>query len=679
MPNLIDKYKKVSQQIDAYATYVDSSDASKKARKQAQLFFDKKISNNKNVTSISNALKDLKKNKTPTLFNQLINLIKKTKGDGPDTTDGLLKAFSDGFINSLPEIKNILKEEAIKLLGCRNDQTFPVFPDISLGKINIDPASKVYIPIKNLDIWGNIKKSPDTSAGLFFYENLSGGTISSNITNQIYKGYGGLFGFPFNREVFERTQKQGTSFFQEYGVAYKGLSGSNLFDISYETINDLDVPGDFIAVTLLGNNNTEINYYTKFIFDYYEGLTIIDFSNFIKNIFNYLLNGADITETDSTSEIINKSKFMILLERISGKCFDQSQQIDVSGISKIPELDDETNDFYTFSEIDLLNIDNNVNNYLNKIIDFDDCGIVNQPIDFESIKDYTEQLVATFQGASATEQSRAIKEGIDTILKNNNLPNNDNTLFSFVKSIVESILSPKILFPIMVLGQVIEKTLNNNYNNLKDLGNSIITQSGETISSFVKDEISNAEVFAKKYKSYLQNVTRRILEIFIKILFNILKGELKKLVSNVLKNTTKGYLKKQKDIIIALTTSLLGIVSTIIDFNKCKSVIGGVEKILNSLSILTKGKILPIPAPLLLGAQFLPGYSSERAKINVISEMQSLGLPTENLLDGSPNRVLLFVEAMLNGEDKEEIANGAIDGVIDPLLPGRIFAKQKRS
>ena len=43
---------------------------------------------------------------------------------------------------------------------------------------------------------------------------------------------------------------------------------SNLFDISYETINDLDVPGDFIAVTLLGNNNTEINYYTKFIFDY---------------------------------------------------------------------------------------------------------------------------------------------------------------------------------------------------------------------------------------------------------------------------------------------------------------------------------------------------------------------------------------------------------------------------
>jgi hypothetical protein len=59
--------------------------------------------------------------------------------------------------------------------------------------------------------------------------------------------------------------------------------------------------------------------------------------------------------------------------------------------------------------------------------------------------------------------------------------------------------------------------------------------------------------------------------------------------------------------------------------------------------------------------------------------MQSLGLPTENLLDGSPNRVLLFVEAVLNGQDQEEISNGAIDGIIDPLLTGRLFAKERRS
>jgi hypothetical protein len=86
-PNLIDNYKKVSQQIDAYTTYIDSKDASKTARKQAQFFFDKKISNNNNASSSENVQKSLKKNKTPSLFNQLINLIKKTKGDGDDTNN----------------------------------------------------------------------------------------------------------------------------------------------------------------------------------------------------------------------------------------------------------------------------------------------------------------------------------------------------------------------------------------------------------------------------------------------------------------------------------------------------------------------------------------------------------------------------------------------------------------
>ena len=80
---------------------------------------------------------------------------------------------------------------------------------------------------------------------------------------------------------------------------------------------------------------------------------------------------------------------------------------------------------------------------------------------------------------------------------------------------------------------------------------------------------------------------------------------------------------------------------------------------------------------MLIGAQFLPGFSNERAKINVIAEMQSLGLPTEDLLDGTPNRVLLFAESVINGMDTEEITNGAVDGFIDPLLTGRVFAKKR--
>jgi hypothetical protein len=88
-----------------------------------------------------------------------------------------------------------------------------------------------------------------------------------------------------------------------------------------------------------------------FIFDYYDSINIFDFNNLIKNIFNYLLDGADITQSSSPKEIEDKTKFMLLIERLCGKCFDNSDEINVSVISKIDELDDDSDDFFTFSEI----------------------------------------------------------------------------------------------------------------------------------------------------------------------------------------------------------------------------------------------------------------------------------------------------------------------------------------
>lgn len=675
MPNIVNDYKNISKKIDAYTTYLDSKNASKKARQQSEIFFNKSVSNVENTIDSFKSKLNLKNNKTPSVFNQLINFIKKIDGEGDDSNNKLLKTFSDVLVKSLPEIKKILIDEAINLLGCRTDQTFPVI-SFEAYKTLTNPPSKVFVPIKNLDLWNNLKKTPQSQSGEFFYEDLSGTTILSNITSKKYKGYGGDANFPFNRELYERIIKPSESFFNAYGEVYNGGFKSKLFDFSYEPKNDLNEPGDFIAVTLIGEGG--FNYYSKFIFEYYDTLSIIDFKNVIKNIFNYIIDGADITESSTETDIKDKSKFMLLIERLCGKCFDNTEEIDVSGIAKISELDDETDNFFTFSEIELKKIDTNINNYLNKIIDFDSCGVVNQPIDYEIIRDFAKDISATFNGLNEQEKSNVITDAILNILKKNNLANNNEKLFSFVKGIIESILSPKLLFPIMVLGQVIEGTATSNYNDIKDKWK--LAQGDATkVLSFAKEKIDSAEMFAKKYKVYVQNVTRKILELFLKELFNVLKGKLKKMVSNVIGGVFEKYTKKQKQIIIALTTSLFGLVSIKTDFKKCKSVIDSISKILDSINLLSKRAIIPIPPPLLIGAQFLPGFSSERAKINVISEMQNLGLKTENLLDGSPNRVLLFVESIINGMDSEEIANGAVDGLIDPLLTGRVFAKKRHS
>lgn len=678
MPDLLNEYKKISKQIDAYTTYLNSVQASDSARAQAQLFFDKKVSDVKNAVNVFDSVKNLKKNRTPSLFDQLIGFIKKLDGEGADTNNKLLKTFSDILIKNLPEIKKILSEEAIKLLGCRDEQTYPALKlvDFKSNDIIVPIENQIYVPLKNLDLWKNLKKDPDSTAGIFFYENLAGVDIVDGINNEKYKNFGGELKFPFNRELYARIIKPNESFYQKYDEAYQGGSTAPLFDFKYVTENGLGETGDFIAVTLLSKND-EFNFYSRFIFDYYDSINIFDFSNIIKNIFNYLLDGADITQSSSPKEIEEKTKFMLLIERLCGKCFDNSEEIDVSGTAKIAELDDDSDDFFTFSEIDLRQIDENVNNYINKIVSFDSCGVVNQQIDYNSIVDYAKELVSGFDTLSPTAKSEAITNAILNILKNNNLRNNNSTLFSFVKSILESILTPKVLFPIMVLGQVIEKTASAQYELVRERADEFITQNKKSIKNFTDERIDSAEFFAKKYKSYLQNITRRILELFLKELFNVLKGKLKKLVSRVVGGVFKNYSKKQLQVILALSTGLLGIISTVTNFRKCKSVIDSIGKILNSINILTKAAIIPIPPPLLIGAQFLPGFSNERAKINVIAEMQSLGLPTEDLLDGTPNRVLLFAEAIINGMDTEEITNGAVDGFIDPQLTGRVFAKKR--
>jgi hypothetical protein len=84
-----------------------------------------------------------------------------------------------------------------------------------------------------------------------------------------------------------------------------------------------------------------------------------------------------------------------------------------------------------------------------------------------------------------------------------------------------------------------------------------------------------------------------------------------------------------------------------------------------------------IPKFLLTLTPQLPGFSPQRAFINVIEELQSLGLPTGPLPDGSPNLMLLYNLATHKGSDKEKSENGKIDafGVSPTAGLVQIFGK----
>jgi hypothetical protein len=80
-----------------------------------------------------------------------------------------------------------------------------------------------------------------------------------------------------------------------------------------------------------------------------------------------------------------------------------------------------------------------------------------------------------------------------------------------------------------------------------------------------------------------------------------------------------------------------------------------------------------IPAALLLLADFLPGTSAERTTINTIKVLQSFGVPTGTLPDGSPNLMLLYNLASNTAAEKEKAQNGKIQAIgLSPAGPVKI-------
>ena len=84
--------------------------------------------------------------------------------------------------------------------------------------------------------------------------------------------------------------------------------------------------------------------------------------------------------------------------------------------------------------------------------------------------------------------------------------------------------------------------------------------------------------------------------------------------------------------------------------------------------------------PLLLLTQFLPGTSPERATINTVELLQSVGIPTGVLPDGSPNLMGIYNLMTHKGADKEAAENSKGEGVVITTgTPGifRVFVKNR--
>jgi hypothetical protein len=610
--------------IDKTNSLVDAEHKTKAARTFIEIKRDaKKIRDNvknnlekdkKKVTTTVNKLKDQKKRyqrQVKTQMDEMLSLVQFNSGSGSSTFRYIKEKFIQASVRISPKIFNLLLESTISSLGCSHQQAF-------------DPNQIFYIKVKSVDLQRLLKRDPSEEIAAVAYEK------TPPTPNSIP--------YSMNREMWDRLQHLNVP------VDYYGASGQKLFEITYVQSNG-SVTGDFFRIKLYGKING-VNKVADFLIDYYKSIKIVDTNNLFQQLMDQITGAVSYEAGLGTGEIDMKNKFLLILQRILGLCFDNKKEIDVSGNSKVAELDGIDESFFELTDIDLRYLDQMSSNIKRGVVEFEECGEVLLPVDSKSIIDG----LLKFNNAKNIKDEESIAQGLLDSLTDNEkwkllVPNSANIklsvdlsfLTNLPKAIMMALLSPKVLLPLLIMTKSI----------------------GQTIS----DAVESLGDFIKLFKKYVIKIMSNIGALFVKELFEIIKKDIRQLVSEIISDIKKESLKKKYKIILLLVQLALTIYKLVTDWKQCKSVVDEILALFNIASGFITNKI---PSFLLAGSEFLPGFSDTRAFINVIEEFQKMGLPTGPMPDGSPNLVLQSIFSQIMGTESEN-TNRKTQVFIKPL------------
>jgi hypothetical protein len=630
----------------------------------------------------------------PNSMDQLLGFLGQTQGNGSATLRYLRSKILQAAAQIEPKMADILKKETINALGCSVEQTYNgvTSESLSLQPIPLRPQQEgIYIPVNSVDFFSNLKQSPQTNFGKVYYEKEDPSADST------FRPYGGPIPFPMNKQLFNlmTSDNKDRSYSQINGNYYLGKSGQKLFDMQYTQTNSFGVTGDYYRVFLIDRDDGQgniTNNVGEFISDYYSTIKIVDSVDIGAQIVNLISGAMNIDTQVGFGELNNQSRFGLITARILGLCFDERREIDVSGVSKVGELDGVDDSFFEINEIDLRNIEVEISNVQNGIMEFEDCDNIQLPVDSEALVSQLIEFRNNLSGETSEQQAENIGRIIDTISDNPSwsltAPANLNVKISIDKSVIKKIplavaagvLTPKNLLPLYTLLSVVESGATYTYNQAVTEINETtapITEFGNqaaNIGAQGSNIVNSGEDFLKKFKTFSIQVISQINAEFLQVLYEILKKDIVNLVSEVIKDVEKSAKLKQYTMIIRLVQIALVVSQLVFDYRKCKRLL---DNILLLFNLIGQTARISIPQPLLALADLLPGTSPERASINVIEGLQKVGIPTGTLPDGSPNLMGLYDLISKRGSEKEEAENGKVLTTIKPQSGGFLMVGKK--
>jgi hypothetical protein len=625
-------YNKIQKRVNASKSFGDVKSQYNDATKKVGDSFEKtKSSVSESLNSVKNQTKRYQK-QVKNQFEQLLDLSNTTGGNGSGSPKYIKRLLLRTIKNVQPRLRTIVIKDCLTALGCDQQQTYSPGP--------------VYVKVNSIDLFNRLLIDPQDEVGAIIYEKKP---------IQV-----GQIPFSMNRELHQLTTSTTLSY------THKGKSGQDLFDIKYMENLPLalgGVTGPWYEVTLKSRNNPlKVG---EFMVDYYDTIRMAEDTDIIGSIMESLSGAISMKVDAGISQVENASKFELILARILGLCFDNGgNEIDTSGIAKVPELDGAIDDaFFEFTEIDLRNIETRVQNIKNGVIQFEECDELLLPVNFNEIV----SALGTLNFYEGTEFENAA-DSITDVLANNpawigagiNVTPQVVVDTNFVKLIthgmISALITPKMILPIIVM--------------YKALGN------------ILADSIRTFTDFAKIFKKFFINLVSKVGAIFVEELFRLIKEDILRLVQQIIADIAKEKIFKKYAMILKLIALLLAIISIISDYRRCKSLVDEILAILNLINL--PGLSSGIPLPLLFASQLLDGYSESRAFIGVIEELQSLGIPTGAMPSGAPNLDILGKFGQMKAMAIEDAENNKVQIAVGPLaitpafvtLPASAYGKK---
>lgn len=630
--DLNEQYKRTGRKLAAIQSYNEAVQGRNQILSQQQSNLEP--SEDTSLSPLTNVTEQRKRyqREAETQIDKLLslsNLVPQSSFTG-DTFVDSRKIIRNTFVETLKvvesQIPQLITEEMIRQLGCSQEQTY----DTAVNNL----ASGIYIPVECIDLFGYLKQSPETPFGKLFYEKT--GTTSSNAIQQ--KPY------KMNTQLYHRIQNPGTSYQNEYGQNYLGQSLQSLFDITFETQDQNGNSGNFFKVNLKNRKDGK-NLVGQFISDYYQTINVLDTKNVFLQLMNILFGATSITLNSGTGDIEDYSYFKKILNRILGLCFDEKTEIDVSGIAKVAPLDGVDETFYELTDVDLRTIETEVSNIQQGVFEYIECSTIKQPFNSTEVFNILLQTLEVNNNDSAS-NVKILDEAIQAI-KDKTLGSSwsigakidEEVIKKMPEAVFAAIISPKILLPFFIMVKALESVQNNT-------------------NQSVVNEVYNLQTFMRTYRSFTIQLMSKIGALFVKTLRDIIVRDLRKNLRTLTLELRKSQSTKRQAIITYLLEGALILTDLVNDYRKCKFVI---DDILNIIEFAYRGYNRPIPPFLLALAPLREGFNNERAWLEVIENLQELGVNTGVLPDGSTNLFMLSIKAQIDGVEEERNKNGKIE------------------